>query len=145
LIVSAALEVAAESGATLLLRAEPTHVLATVNDALRLADQLNDPHLGFVMDPATFLIGSQPDALAADMERLFARLGPLAPVAYAKDLRWEEDGVTVPRAGAGVLDYALFVRLLNQYQPAAPIILEHLRPDEVDAARGFVEGFITPV
>src|SRR5262249_4149452 len=52
LIVALAAEVAADHGATLLLRADPAHVLACADDVLRLADQVNDPHLGFVMDPA---------------------------------------------------------------------------------------------
>jgi sugar phosphate isomerase/epimerase len=145
LIVSLAVEVAAEHGATLLLEADPAHVLATAADAARLADTLTDPHLGFVMDPAVMLMTSRPEELAGDMGRLFERLGAMAPVACAKDLAFDGDGVSLPRAGTGALDYGLFLRLLDRYQPAAPIILGHLCPDEVQAARAYVEGFIDPV
>jgi sugar phosphate isomerase/epimerase len=144
LIVALAVEVAADHGATLLLRADPAHVLASAEDVLRLADAVNDPHLGFVMDPAAFLRDHRPEELAAGLVGLFERIGRLAPLACAKDVRFDADGVTLPRAGLGVLDYGLFLRLLDRYQPAAPIILEHLSPDEVGAARAYVEGFLGP-
>jgi sugar phosphate isomerase/epimerase len=145
LIVALAVEVAADHGVTLLLRADPAHVLASVDDALRLADKVNDRHLGFVMDPAGFLMDHQPEEWAAEMERLFERLGPLMPLAYAKDLMPDPGGVTLPRAGRGILDYRQFLRLLDRYQPTAAIILEHLRPDEVEAARRYVEESMNPV
>jgi len=144
LIVSLAVEVAADHGATLLLQADPAHVLASAEAALRLADKVHNPHLGFVMDPARFLMGYQPEEWAGEMERVFERLGPLAPVAFAKDLCLDGEGVTMPRAGRGDLDYAQFLRLLGRYQPAAPIILEHLRPEEAEAAQVYVEKFMNP-
>jgi sugar phosphate isomerase/epimerase len=145
LIVALAVEVAADHGVTLLLKADPAHVVASAEDVLRLADRVNSPHLGFVMDPAAFLMGHPPEEWAGAMGRLFEQVGPLAPVAVAKDLRRDEDGVTLPRAGLGAFDYRQFLRLLDRYQPAAPIILEHLRPDEVEAARAYVEGFTDPL
>ena len=66
-----------------------------------------------------------------DDRRLVEQLGPWAPVVHAKDIRFEPGGVTVPPAGGGVLDYGLFLRLLDRHQPRAPIILEHLCPQEV--------------
>jgi sugar phosphate isomerase/epimerase len=145
LIVALAAEVAADHGATLLLRADPAHVLASADDVLRLADQVNDPHLGFVMDPAAFLMGYRREELAEGLARLFEQVGPLAPLACAKDLHFDDDTVTMPRAGQGALDYVLFLRLLGRYQPAAPIILEHLRPEDVEEVRAYVEAFIDPV
>ncbi len=142
LIVALAVEVAAEHGARLLLRADPAHVLATADDVVRLADQVGDPHLGFAMDPAAFLACHAPPDWPREMERLFERVGPLAPLAIAKDLRCDEGGVTLPRAGLGGLDYRQFITLLGRYQPAAPVILEHVRAVEVRAAREYVEGFI---
>jgi sugar phosphate isomerase/epimerase len=145
LILGLALEVAAGHGTTLLLRAEPGHVLATSADVLRLAAEVDDPRLGFVMDPAVALLGRPreewPDALA----RLVEGIGPRAPVVYAKDVRLEDDGVTLPRAELGGLDYPLFLRLLDRYQPTAPIIMEHLRPEDVEATRRYLEECMSPV
>jgi hypothetical protein len=47
----------------------------------------------------------------------------------------------MPRAGRGVLDLGRLGRLLRRHQPAAPIILEHLRPDDVGQTRAHVERF----
>jgi sugar phosphate isomerase/epimerase len=131
LIVAEALRVAADHGATLLLKADSTHVLATVEDCTRLREELDHPSLGFVLDPANFLVERRPASLRADVERIFELLGSYAPVVHAKDIRFEGDEVVLPRTGHGVLDYCHFFRLLRQYQPDAPVILEHLRPEEV--------------
>jgi sugar phosphate isomerase/epimerase len=138
LILAEALPVAAEARVMLLLKPEPTHVLASVEDALRLRDELRHPSLGFVLDPVNFLLGCPPGKLGPALGRLVEQLGPLAPVVHAKDIRFESHGVTAPRAGLGVLDYGLLLRLLRRYQPAAPIILEHLRPEEIPDAAAHV-------
>ncbi|HZT81093.1 MAG TPA: TIM barrel protein [Gemmataceae bacterium] len=142
IILAEALRVAADHGATLLLKAEPSHVLATAEDCRRLRDELGSPCLGFIMDPACFLAECQPGELSEEMVWLFERLGRWAVVAHAKDLRFDKGGATLPRAGRGVLDYGLFVRLLGRWQPGAPIILEHLQPGEVDAAVAHVNRFV---
>jgi sugar phosphate isomerase/epimerase len=138
LILSEALRVAADAGVTLLLKAESNHVLATLEDALRLRDELPHPNLGFVLDPVNYLLGTSPGDLAPALERLVEQLGPWAPVVHAKDIRFEADGVTTPRAGDGVLDYGLFLRLLDRHQPGAAIILEHLCPHEVPEAVAYM-------
>jgi sugar phosphate isomerase/epimerase len=138
-IVAEAVRVAAGQGATLLLKADRGHVLASADDAVRLGEELPDPCLGFAMDPATFLLGTAAEELPAATARLVARLGPRTPVVHAKDLRPDEGGVSLPPVGQGVLDYALLLRLLDLHQPEAPVILEHLRPDEVPAARTAME------
>jgi sugar phosphate isomerase/epimerase len=141
LIVAEALRIAADHGVALLLKPGPTHVLATVEEALRLRDELACPALGFVLDPAHFLVHSKPDIVNDDLAQLVERLRSLTPVVHAKDLRWDEDRTPViPRVGRGLLDYAVLLRRLRVMQPEVPIILEHVRPDEVGAARAFMEG-----
>jgi sugar phosphate isomerase/epimerase len=138
LILAEALRVAADAGVTLLLKAEAGHVLATLDDALRLRDELPHPSLGFVLDPVNYLLASPPGELGPVLERLVEQLGPRAPVVHAKDIAFGPDGVTAPRAGGGVLDYGLFLRLLDRHQPRAPIILEHLCPHEVPEAVAYL-------
>jgi sugar phosphate isomerase/epimerase len=142
LILAEALSVAADVGVMLLLKPEATHVLASVEDALRLRDELRHPNLGSVLDPVNFLLGCPPGELGPELERLVEQLGPTAPVVHAKDIRFESNGVTAPRAGLGVLDYGLFLRLLRRHQPAAPIILEHVRPEEIPEAAAHLRRHI---
>src|SRR5262249_20920465 len=85
LIVAEALRVAAESGVTLLLKPGPGQVLATVADALRLRQELPEAALGFVMDPAVFLLESRPETVNADLQQLGETLGQWTPIVHAKD------------------------------------------------------------
>jgi sugar phosphate isomerase/epimerase len=139
-IVEEALRVAEEARVMLLLKPEANQVLATVEDAVRLRAELPHPNLGFVLDPVNFLLGCAPDEVGPALEYLVERLGPWSPVVHAKDLAFEGGAVTAPRAGLGVLDYGRFLRLLDPYQPAAPIILEHLRPQEIAEAVAYLRS-----
>ncbi len=135
LILAESLRIAAEHSVTLLLKPSPSHVIATLDDALRLREELPHPSLGFVLDPANFLMQSEPDALSARLEELVKKLGSCSPIIHAKDLRWDADGnALTPRVGLGGMDYDLLCRLL----PDRPIILEHLRPEEVGDAREYI-------
>jgi sugar phosphate isomerase/epimerase len=138
LILSGALRVAADAGVTLLLKAEGGHVLATLEDVLRLRDELPHPSLGFVLDPVNYLLASSPGDLGPALEHLVNQLGPRAPVVHAKDIAFGPDGVTAPRPGGGVLDYGLFLRLLDRHQPGAPIILEHVCTQDAHEAVAYM-------
>jgi L-ribulose-5-phosphate 3-epimerase len=77
----------------------------------------------------------------AHLERIFQVIGPHAPVAHAKDVVYHDGQIDTPRAGAGRLDYPAFARLMQQYQPNAPLILEHLRESEVPETVAYVRRF----
>lgn len=134
-IVAEAQALAAEQRVTLLLKPGPTHVLATVDDAVQLRQELPGPHLGFILDAAGFLWDSPLDHLGANLDRLAERLGPWTPVIHAKDLQFDAAGVvSMPRVGRGVLDYGRLLRLLQAHHADPPVILEHVRPEEVPGA-----------
>jgi sugar phosphate isomerase/epimerase len=122
-------------GVTLLLKPGPTHVLATVDDAVRLREELPGANLGFILDPAGFLWDSPADQLQANLDRLIERLGQWTPILHAKDLQYGAGGgVSMPRVGRGVLEYGRLLRSLQRYQANPPIILEHVRPEELPEA-----------
>lgn len=139
LILTEALDVATEHGVTLLLKPEPAQMLATAADALRLRDELAHPQLGFVMDPAHFLLGSSPEELRGRMEQVVELFGPWSPIVHLKDIAFEAGEASTPRVGQGILDYGLFLRLLDLHQPQAPLILEHLQPNEVAEVKTFLD------
>jgi sugar phosphate isomerase/epimerase len=139
LIVVEALEVAAGHGVRLLLKPNPGHVLATPEDAVRLYEELQYPQLGFVLDPAHAVLPNGLEGLSETVARVVAQVGDLAPVVHAKDVAEGAGGLATPRAGLGVLDYGQFFRLLRPHQPDAAVILEHVRPEDVGAARAHLE------
>jgi sugar phosphate isomerase/epimerase len=139
LLAREALRVAADHGVTLLLKPESSQVLAGADDALRLGGELGHPRLRFVLDPAGSLLECAQGELDSQLKALVARAAPWTPLVHLKDLRFHPAGVATPRAGRGVLNYALLGRLLARHLPEAPVILEHLRPDEVAEAKAYVE------
>jgi sugar phosphate isomerase/epimerase len=141
-MLAQALRVAAGHGVTLLLKPEPSHVLATAEDSLRLLAELDDPNLGVVLDVANFLFDSLLEGLAGRLVQLFERLSPWTGVVHLKDLNFSPAGVSLPRAGRGALDFQLFSRLLRRHLPRAPVILEHLCPVDLPAVIAGVEPWL---
>lgn len=140
IILDEALNVAADCGVTVLLKPGPGQALASAADAVRLRAAITRPELGFVMDAAGFLSASRPDELPCDLDTLCERVGDWTPVIHAKDLHFGPLGPIVPRVGRGALDYPRLLTLLRMRQPDAPIILEHLRAEEVPAAKAYMRS-----
>jgi sugar phosphate isomerase/epimerase len=141
LILREALRAAEDGGSRLLLKPSRAHVVASLDDALRLYDEVGHAALGFVLDPAELLHDVPREERPERMVDIVDRLSPLAPLVHLKDLQEEADGtVSLPRIGLGELDVGRLLRQLDRYQPEAPLVLEHLRPDDVEAARSYVEA-----
>jgi sugar phosphate isomerase/epimerase len=138
-ILREALIMAADYGVHLLLKPDPAHHLSSPRQALELRQDLPNPQLGFVMDPAAFLCGTPSSEWSTELRRLCASLGPCAPLIHAKDLRAGETCPSLPPAGRGGLDYELLLTLHGQDNPTAPIILEHLRPEEIGETKDYIE------
>jgi sugar phosphate isomerase/epimerase len=138
-IILAALRVASDNGVMLLLKLAAKHS-PSWKEACNLHAELAHANLGFVMDPAHYLEACQPEDLTRSMSCLCEELNCLAPLVHAKDLRFGPGGATSPRVGCGVLDYGSFFRLYRRYHATAPVILEHVRPSEIDEARKHVQA-----
>jgi sugar phosphate isomerase/epimerase len=134
LILAEGLRLAADHGVRVLLKPEPAQVIASCADAARLHAELAHPNLAFIMDPANLLLADAIAPTAEHLGLLWDRLGPWAPIVHAKDLRLTADGPTTPPIGQGALDYARFFRLADRHQPQAPVILEHVRAEEIPQA-----------
>src|SRR5262249_36222658 len=96
LILSEALEIAAEHGVQLLLKPEPAHVLASFEDVLRLRNELPHPNLGFVLDPASLLLDVAPAEWEVVLPSMIEQLAPCAPLVHAKDICCGPRGLTLP-------------------------------------------------
>lgn len=130
-----------DSGVMLLIEGYVHNVIATVDDCRRLREAIPSSSLGFMLDPNNLFEEADMADVPAHLERIFQAIGPYAPVAHAKDVVYHNGRIDTPRAGTGRLDYAAFARLMQQYQPNAPLILEHLREDEVPETVAYVRRF----
>jgi sugar phosphate isomerase/epimerase len=131
--------VAESEGVTLALEG---HVLSPLDSPTRVRsviDAVGSPALAFNSDPVNF-VGTLADAYDTHglLERLFAELGPLTVCAHLKDVRVEERLVLhlaecVP--GEGLLDLPGFLRMLNRACPDGYVLIEHLSPELIPAAK----------
>ena len=130
-----------DRGVTLLIEGYVNNVIATVHDCRRLKEEIPSSHLGFMLDPNNLFEEADMADVPAHLERIFQTIGPHAPVAHAKDVIYRNGEIDTPRAGAGKLDYPAFARLMQQHQPTAPLVLEHLRESEVAETVAYVRRY----
>jgi sugar phosphate isomerase/epimerase len=139
-IIAEALRVADDHGVQLLLKPDRCQRSSWHASIRRILGEVTSPNVRFVMDPADYLANSLLEDVACDVQRLCKELGPMAPLVHAKDLSFGSSGITTPRAGRGSFDYADFFHIYRSYQPEAPVILEHLRPGEIEETLSYIES-----
>lgn len=133
--------------AGVLLAFEP-EVVNVVDDAVkaeRLMAEVGSSALQVVMDPANYFHPDMLDRQAEVLEDAFARVGSRIALAHAKDVQPPppgEDECVRPAAGTGVLDYALYMRLLRASGYDGGLIMHSLSEAEVPASREYVKRYL---
>ncbi|MBW3624003.1 MAG: sugar phosphate isomerase/epimerase [Armatimonadetes bacterium] len=140
-VLHEAVKRAEDAGVTLLIEGYVNNVVATVSDCERLRNEIPSPALGFVLDPNNLFEEADMADVSGHLERIFRAIGPWTPLVHAKDVVYREGRIDTPRAGTGQLDYAAFARLVRQYQPDAPLILEHLTQEEVPETLEYIRRY----
>jgi sugar phosphate isomerase/epimerase len=126
------------------------HVLSPLESPGRVRDLLQavgSDALAFNVDPVNF-VGSLADAYdtPAFLKRMFDELGGRTVCAHLKDFRIEERLVLhieecVP--GEGLLDLGAFLRLFEGSCPDGCVLIEHLSPELVPAAKAAVDAALS--
>lgn len=130
--IEAALGHAEAHGVTLAFEPEHNNVVDSSAAGRRLLDEIGSPRLKVVIDPANLTGESLND--------VFELLGADIVLAHAKDVR--ADGEIVA-AGRGELDYELYLALLAQHAPTAPLVLHGLTEDEVPGSVAFLRAALS--
>jgi sugar phosphate isomerase/epimerase len=120
---------------------EPEHhnVVRDARAARRLLDELRSPAVRIVLDAANLVVSEEPDRQEPILREAVELLGDDLVLAHAKDVR--SDGTVVP-AGAGIVDYRLYVELLSAAGYAGPLVLHGLGEDAVPGAVAFLRGLL---
>ena len=102
-------------GIVLAIETETANVVDTPEKARRAMEEVGSARLKMVMDCANLFHPGQAKRANADavMRRAFALFGGDVVVAHGKDIR-ESQGVDFCATGEGIVDYALFARLLAE-------------------------------
>jgi len=152
-------EAARRHGAVLLIEGAVGNVIDTPAKAAQIFRDVASPAFGMLMDPTNYLDATNLDRQREVIDGLFVPvIEERIYAAHAKDVRRVgADGVRVerhnhtgtpdpaaewPAAGAGEMDYGLYLRLLARRHSGLALILEHIEEQDVPRARRFVERHI---
>jgi sugar phosphate isomerase/epimerase len=121
---------------------EVVNVVDTAAQAERLIEEVGSARLRIVMDPANYFHPDMLPRMQEVLEDAFARVGRRIALAHAKDVRPPDPGgheCIRPAAGAGLLDYATYLRLLRQSGYTGALIMHSLSEAELPASKAYVK------
>ena len=150
-----------QQGVTFLVETYVNNVIGSVEETLRLFSDINNPHLGLLMDPTNYFevhnIGKMDDVL----NHMFNALSDKIHMAHAKDVKLAESGggvkmsaqdaseshtlrgvgsIDLPAPGLGSLNYSLYLKRLAKDHSNIPVIIEHLEEEDVPRAKKFLDS-----
>jgi sugar phosphate isomerase/epimerase len=107
---------------------------------LAMLKAVDRPAFGVHLDPCNLL--NCPDRVyhnTAVLNECFDKLGPWIASCHAKDIAWQpgvQMAVTEVKIGAGLLDYATYLKRLAALPHQPPLMIEHMHgAEEYDACR----------
>ena len=139
-VMKAAARAAEEHGVILALEPEGNHVINSTPRARQLIDEGDSPAVKVVMDPANIFQAGELPRMREKLTEAFDLLGGDIALAHAKDLDHDGEAGHLG-AGEGLLDYPLYLSLLQQSGFNGTIVLHqmhHLDDAGIDARFAFV-------
>jgi sugar phosphate isomerase/epimerase len=137
-----ALTLTEETGVTLAFEPEVSNIVDSARKARLLIDTLGSPRLKVVMDGANIFHTGELPQMGAILEEAVGLLGPDIVLAHAKDLDHDGDAGHLA-AGAGLLDYPLYLSLLKRAGFTGPLILHGLTEAQAPDSIAFVRNILT--
>jgi len=128
--VAEAVAIAETHNLILGIEPEPGNVVSSARKARLLLDEIESPRLKIVMDAANLIEPGNVSTADDVLREAFDLLGPDIALVHAKDVA-VEGGFRHVAAGRGVLDYDLYLSLLEQSVYTGPLILHELQESEV--------------
>jgi sugar phosphate isomerase/epimerase len=116
-------------------------VVDTAEKAARLIREIGSSALWVVMDPANYFHPEMLPRMEEVLREAVEPVGGRIALAHAKDVLPPPPGgeeCVRPAAGTGLLDYPLYLRLLQEHGYAGGLIMHSLSEEEVPAAARFL-------
>jgi L-ribulose-5-phosphate 3-epimerase len=139
---SAVEEIAEEAekfGVLIGLEVASSHIVGTAPLLAQLMEEVPSSNIGVVMDPCNLMTQNNYERQHDIVQEAFRLLGSRIVSAHSKDMKLDEHGkLQTVSAGQGVLNYPLFIELLNEYKPHSYVTLEHAEEPYTSGARDFV-------
>jgi sugar phosphate isomerase/epimerase len=132
--IASGLIAAEKNNLILAFEPESENVVNSANRARKLLDELGNPRLRIVIDPANLISPGRSQKEILDDS--FAQLGDAITIAHAKD---RDSDFKACAAGQGILDFEYYLRCLKQSGFIGPLILHGLEENEVAFSREFLQ------
>lgn len=160
-VIADMVDFARENGVTFLVETYVNNVIGSIEETLRLFADIDDPHLGLLMDPTNYFEEHNIDKMDLTLNQIFNALSGKIKISHAKDVKLAQASqgvqmadidaseahalrgvgmIELPAPGLGSLNYDLYLKRLSQHHPNIPIIIEHLAEEDVPRAKQFLDG-----
>jgi len=135
--IEAALMVAEKYNLILAFEPESENVANSASRARELLDELRNPRLRIIIDPAN-LISPKRDQKEV-LDEAITLLRDAIVIAHAKD---RNNDYKPCAAGKGILDFEYYLRCLKEIGFTGPLIMHGLEEDDVRLSREFLERIL---
>ena len=139
-----AITVTEGTGVTLAFEPEVSNVVDSAQKARRLLDTLDSPRLKVCMDGANIFHAGDLPRMSEILDEAIDLLGPDIVLAHAKDLDHDGDAGHLA-AGTGLLDYPLYLSLLQKVGFDGALILHGLSEAQTSAAVSFLRDTVAAI
>ena len=160
-VIAELVDFAREHGVTFLVETYVNNVIGSIEETLRLFADIDDPHLGLLMDPTNYFEEHNIDQMDKILNQIFNALSGKIKISHAKDVKRASSAqgvqmadidaseahalrgvgsIELPAPGLGSLNYDLYLQRLSKHYPNIPIIIEHLDESDVPRAKKFIDG-----
>lgn len=121
---------------------EASNIICSPEKARKYLDEAGSRNLKIIMDGANLFHPSQVPDMEKVLTESFEILGKDIVLAHAKDFSFD-GSLEFVAAGEGVLDFALYVKLLRQYGYDKALVMHGLSVSQVEKSAGFLKEMIT--
>jgi sugar phosphate isomerase/epimerase len=133
LSIESALVAAEKNNLILAFEPESENVVNSANRARKLLNEMQNPRLRVVIDPANLIVPERDQKEILDQS--FSLLSDAIVIAHAKD---RTTAFKPCAAGKGILDFEYYLRHLKQSGFSGPLIMHGLEEKEVAFSRDFL-------
>ena len=132
--IEAALIAAEKNDLVLAFEPESENIVNSANRARKLLNEMQNPRLRVVIDPANLI---SPGCKQKDvLDEIFTLLSDTIAIAHAKD---RDDSFRACAAGKGILDFEYYIRCLKHSGFNGPVILHGLSEEDVPFSSDFLQ------
>jgi sugar phosphate isomerase/epimerase len=135
--IEAALIVAEKNNLILAFEPESENVANSASRARELLDELRNPRLRIIIDPANLI--SPKRSQKEVLDEVFTLLRDAIVIAHAKD---RNNDFKPCAAGKGILDFEYYLRCLKEIGFTGPLIMHGLEEEDVRFSREFLERIL---